>query len=576
MRRLLYNVKPYSIYIIIAAIASVACSVVNVKVIDILKQVIDKTTTGETAIGVLVLLLQIVAVIVVGLMSNYLVVAMTGTFGARILKDMRKDSLEHLMTISPDLMEKNNFGDLMERLSSDIEGIAGYMQTYFKDCLYVPIVVIVFAGYLISLDPMLAALCLMPLVILVPLSTHLLKPVKLSQAEYVKRLGETNNHIQEAFDGVTVIKSYNLQENRQEKYYHALKETLDLSNKNDLRQYNVLPFSEMIHEIPTAIALCVGGYLVLQGRMTLGMLVAFLSAVQKINQPLVTAYQLVVRTQMAMVSVNRVFSLMDIPSESKDESTPIEVSDTPIFTFSDVCFAYENRKGKQIIEKLNLTIKRGQRIALVGRSGSGKSTILKLLSRQYEASQGEIFYYGQKYSELTPVSVRADMALISQDAVMFPMSILDNIRIGNPDATRDEIIHAAELAGCDEFIEKMENSYDFMLEERGSNLSGGQRQRISIARAILKNASVLLLDEPTSALDRETQEHINGTIAKLAKDKTIITAAHRLSTIEDYDEIIVLDEGCIIEKGTHEVLLQNKGCYFDMYSEYTNTGGGME
>lgn len=573
MKRLLYYAKPYFIHIIIAALASVACSVVNVKVIDILKQVIDKTHAGEIDVGILVLLWQIVAVIVIGLLANYLVVAMTGCFGARILNDMRKDSLNHLMKISPDLMEKNNFGDLMERLSSDIESIAGYMQTYFKDCLHVPIIVIVFACYLISLNPMLAVACLLPLGILVPLSTHLLKPVKLSQAEYVKMMGETNNHIQEAFDGVTVIKSYNLQKNRQEKYYQALKETLDLSNKNDLKQYNVLPFSEMIHEIPTAIALCVGGYLVFQGHMTLGMLVAFLSAVQKINQPLVTAYQLVVRTQMAMVSVNRVFSLMDIPTEPKGEITNIEETGENIFTFSNVSFAYQKSADRQIIEQFNLAIKKGCKVALVGKSGSGKSTILKLLSRQYEVTGGELFYYGHKYSDITPDNLRANMALISQDAVIFPMSVLDNIRIGNPYATREQIIHAAKLAGCDEFINKMEKGYDSILEERGSNLSGGQRQRISIARAILKNAPILLLDEPTSALDKDTQEHINQTIFEIAKNKTVITVAHRLSTIEDYGEIVVLDEGRIVEKGTHAELLENKGRYFDMYSEYMRTGG---
>lgn len=576
MKRLLKYTKPYYMHIFIAALASVACSIVNVKVIDILKQVIDKTIAGEMGAELFVLLLQIVAVIVIGLLSNYLVVSMTGYFGAGILKDLRKDSLNHLMMISPDSMEKNNFGDIMERLSSDIETLAGYMQTYFKDCLYVPVIVIVYAIYLISLNPALALICLLPLAVLVPLSTKLLKPVKLSQAEYVRELGYTNNNIQEAFDGADVIKAYNLQKSMEEKYYRALKKTHDLANKNDLRQYNVLPFSEMVREVPTAIALCVGGYLVFHGELTLGMMVAFLSAVQKMNQPLVNAYQLVVRTQMAMVSVNRVFSIMEIPAEPDRKQIKIDKLDENIFTISDVSFAYQKQNDKNIIENLNLTIKKGTKVAFVGRSGSGKSTILKLLSRQYETQKGDIFYFKHKYLDLSPNQVRADMALISQDAVIFPMSIADNIRIGKPDAVREEIVHAAKLAGCDAFIQQMENGYDSMMDEKGSNLSGGQRQRISIARAILKDAPVLLLDEPTSALDWETEEHINQTIAEIAKNKTVITVAHRLSTIEDYDEIIVLDEGKIVEQGTHEELLEAHGSYYLMYHEYMRTGGATE
>ncbi len=573
MKPLLYYTKSYRIHIILAALASVACSVVNVKVIDILQQVIDMTMAGELGKGFVLLLFQIGVVVVLGLLANYLVVATTGYFGAGFLMDLRKDSLNHLMKISPASMEASDFGDVMERLSSDIETLAGYMQTYFKDCLYVPVIAIVFAIYLIRLNPALAFICLLPLAVLVPLSTKLLKPVKLSQAEYVKRLGYTNNHIQEAFDGADVIKAYNLQERMEEKYEKALKETFDLANKNDLKQYNVLPFSEMVREVPTAIALCVGGYLVFQGDMTLGMMVAFLTAIQKLNQPLVNAYQLVIRTQMAMVAVNRVFALMEIPEEPELEQIEIKQDSKNVFTFSDVSFSYRNQGANVAIEGLNLTIKKGTRVALVGKSGSGKSTILKLIARQYEAQKGDIFYYKHKYSDMSPNRIRADMALISQDAVLFPISVFDNIRIGNPTARRTEIVQAARLAGCDEFIQNMERGYESILDEKGSNLSGGQRQRIAIARAIIKDAPILLLDEPTSALDRETEEHINQTISEIAKNKTVITVAHRLSTIEDYDEIIVLEDGKIVEQGTQEELMRKGGSYYHMYSEYMRTGG---
>lgn len=576
MKRLIRYAKPYSVHIIMAALASVGCSVVNVWLIDVLKQVIDKTIAGEIKQVLPWLIVKILSVILLGLLSNYLVVAMTGLFGAGILRDLRRDSLKAVMNTSPDFMEKNNFGDIMERLSSDIDGIAGYMKDYFKECIYVPVIVVVFAVYLMGMNLWLAFTCLFPLAVLVPLSICLLKPVKVSQFEYVKMLGMTNNNIQEAFDAADIIKSYNLQDKMEEKYYDALKETFDISNKNDLRQYNIEPVSAMIREVPRAIAVCVGGYLVLRGNMTMGAMIAFLSAIQKINEPLVRAYQLVVRTQMAMISVNRVFYVLDMPAEKNDGIKEVDRRGENAFVLKNVSFAYHNtekKEEKNVIEDFSLTIRKGEKIALVGKSGSGKSTIIKLLSRQYETGYGDILYYGHRYEDIAPECVRKDMALISQDAVIFPMSISDNIRIGNPDASREEIIRAAKIAGCHNFIENMENGYDSLIEEKGNNLSGGQKQRISIARAVLKDAEILLLDEPTSALDKETEKYISEAIAKISRNKTVVTVAHRLSTITDYDRIIVMEEGKIIESGTHKELMDRNGSYQKMYEEYMVSGG---
>lgn len=582
MKRLVRYVKPYWGYIVIAAVASIGCSVTNIWVINVLKQVIDETIDGEIGSVLPRLLGKVLLVVVVGLSSNYLVISMTGRFGAGILRDLRQESLLHIMKTAPDLGEKNNFGDMMERLSSDIEGIAGYMQTYFKDCLYVPFIVTALGIYLLQLHPVLAGVCLLPLAVLVPLSIIRLRPVKLAQAEYVKLLGLTNNNIQEAFDGADVIKAYNLQQVMEDKYYKALKNTFDISNKNDLRQYHVVPISEMIHELPVALALCVGGYLVFRGDITMGMLVAFASAIQKINAPLVNAYQMVVRTQMAMIAVNRVLYVMDLPLEEQAEKTLLceehekcDKNAVDVFRLQNVSFSYNMADGsrRKVLEGFCLVLPKDKKIALVGASGSGKSTIVKLLCRQYEADEGEIFYYGQPFSGISPECVRKDIALISQDATIFAMSLLDNIRIGNPDADKNAVIRAAELAGCGEFIQNMPEGYDSRMEEKGSNLSGGQRQRIAIARALLKDAGIFILDEPTSALDKDTEHLINQTLSEIARDKTVLTVAHRLSTITDYDEIIVLEQGRIAERGTHGQLMERRGLYYAMYREYMTAGG---
>ena len=598
MKSIMKYAKPYFMHIVIAILSSIGCSVANVWVIDILKQLIDESVKGEIASALPVTAAKAALAIIIGMLANYFVILKTECFGTEVLKDLRHDLVNHIMKIAPDFMEKNSFGDIIERASSDVGGIAGYMQTYFKDCLYVPIIVIVFALYLFSLNPLLAAACLGPLVIMVPLSIMLMKPVKVAQFEYGRLLGLTNNNIQEAYNGADVIKSYNLQKKMQDKYYIALKEPFDISNRNDLRQYNIEPLSCLIRMSPIAIALCIGGYLAFQGNVTLGILIAFVGGIEKINDPLVGAYQLVVRTQMAMISVKRVFEIMDMPIEDVgDKLTEVDKKSEHVFELKNVSFSYVGKSNieekevseteshpkqadgckneNNILENFNLTVGKGKRIAMVGRSGCGKSTIIKLMCRQYEVCDGEILFYGNKFSDISPEVVRRDLALISQDTVIFPMNVSDNIRIGKPEADRDEVIDAAKKAGCDDFIKELPNGYDTLLEERGSNLSGGQRQRISIARAILKDAPILLLDEPTSALDKETEAFVNETLKIVSQNKTVVTVAHRLTTIMDYDEIIVFEEGKIVESGTHEELLCAGGKYCQMYHNYM-AGGELE
>lgn len=604
MKKILKFTEPYLLHIILAVVASVGGAASSVWVIDIFKNIIDESMKGSVS-DVIIKLAEGAVVLIIGMLCSYLVLYMTQYFGTGLLHDLRAATLKHVAKMSPDYMEKNDFGDMVARMSSDTEGIAGYLESYFKDSLYTPIMIVIYAVYLLSISPLLAFAGLIPLVILVPLSVKLMKPIKMSQGNYVRKVGETNNNIQEICDGIDVVKSYNLHKILENKYYKDLSKTLEISFKNDLWQYNVEPITRMINELPVIITLCLGGYLVFKGNMTLGVVVAFVSVMKKLIEPLGRAYQLILRTQFAFVLIERVLYILDAPIEydakeslieydakdsmveydardsfakyqAKDiseEQRSIETTDD-IFCLKNVDFAYEGMVEQvAVLQDINLRIKRNHKVAFVGRSGGGKSTLLKLLYKNYPVKEGTIEYMGVEYNKIDPDRLRAGIALISQDAFLFPMTIEDNIRIGDPDATKEDIIKAAKIANCHEFIEKLPNGYATLAGEKGTFLSGGQRQRISIARAVLKDAPVILLDEPTSALDKESERLVNEALDKLAEGKTVVVIAHRLPTITNADEIVVIDDGRIVEQGIHTDLMKRDGLYSRLYTEYVSNGG---
>lgn len=612
MKRLLKYSRPYLIYVILAVVSSIGGALANVWVVDILKNIIDESIGGNFSV-VISQFIRGAMVIAFGMICSYLIIFTTQYFGASILRDLREITLQHITKMSPDYMEKNNFGDMVARMTSDIGGIAYYLEVYFKDCLYTPIMIVVFTIYLIITSPVLALAGLFPLAILVPLSVKLMKPIKESQMEYVAKLGETNNNLQEICDGIEVVKSYNLEEILSNKYYKDLHKTLKISFKNDKRQYNVEPISRMISELPVIIGLCLGGYLVFAGDLTIGIIVAFVSVMKMLIDPLERGYQLIIRTQWLLASVERVFYILDAPIECESEPTIriknfntdkayTNITDTNIadedagtfdkmsgasyninsnkmnsdnvFLLRNVKFSYAGMiEKKYALNGIDLVIPRGKKTAFVGRSGCGKSTLLKLLYKHYEVSEGDIKFNGVDVKECDPNELRNDIALISQDAYLFPLSIKDNIRIGKSDATQEEIIRAAKLANAHEFIEGLPNGYESMAGEKGTFLSGGQRQRISIARAILKEASIVLMDEPTSALDRESELQVNIGLDQLLVGKTVVVIAHRLPTIVNADQIVVIDEGRIIEIGRHEDLLKINGLYANLYTKYVSNGG---
>ena len=601
MIKILKYTKPYYFLIILSALACTGASLTTVMLTDFLKSLIDDAAHNT--------LLSVVIILLIGIASNYLSVYLTGLIGARLLNRLRTDCINSLMRAPADYMSINNRGDIMERISENVETLADFVKNYFKDCLYVPIMIIVYSIYLFRINAIMALCCLLPLVILVPINIRYMKPIKMMSFEYSKKLGLTNNNIQEAFDGAATIKAYNLQPVMSRKYHIAMQKLLKISNRIDAKQYNLEPVSRIIQELPIDIALLLGGILVFTGNVTIGVLIAYISILRNLVSPLSFSYQLVVRSQMAVIMMKRIFEVIEAPEEkweggvnncddinNDDDNSNVDIVDkeklsgahnnsnpksdnvdiglgtnnnnkelyvyndcngnsvhnanslgtnnnnkelcidngynnnsissnnldnsfhTTILEFKNVYFKY-NTGDKYILDNFNLKICKGAHIAFVGKSGSGKSTILKLIATFLATDSGDIKLYGNNYSELSPQFIREHIAYVSQDAVLFPMSVAD---------TDEQIEEAIKNAGCENF----KNTF---LTEGGGNLSGGQRQRLSLARALVKNADIYLFDEPTSALDSVTEAAICETIASLPADKTIITVTHKLNTVTDYD-----------------------------------------
>lgn len=536
MIKILKYIRGYYIYIFLSALACVGVSFSTVMLTDFLKNLVDGNLTNT--------LWKILIILIIGLCSNYLSVYLTGLIGAKLLNSLRKDSLNSLLMASPDYINNHNRGDILERISENVEELANFVKQYFKDCLYVPIIVIVYSVYLFRINVILASVCLLPLLILVPINVKFMKPIKMMQFEYSKKLGLTNNNIQEAFDGAETIKAYNLQNYISKKYYSVMQNLLNISNRTDFKQYKLEPISRIINELPIDIALIVGGLFVFKGQITIGVLIAYISILRNLVNPLSQCYQLFTRSQMAIVMIKRIFEIIRMPKESDNNNiSPIAFNNKSaefkkdnneiIIEFKNVCFKYPSDE-KFVLNNINFKIKKGSHVAFVGKSGNGKSTILNLIATFLKAYSGNVMLYGKSYAELPPQFIRSKIAYVSQDSILFPMSVEDNIKVGNPNVTNEQLEKAIKQSGCETFK-------NIVLTEGGSNLSGGQRQRLSIARALIKDADIYLFDEPTSALDSATEYAICQTIANLSKDKTVITVTHKLSTVDGYDYIYNID-----------------------------------
>ncbi len=489
-----------------------------------------------------------------------------GHFSERGAADLRRRAVDSILEMPVPRLDVIHSGDHLSRLTNDTGVIRHYLYFELYWLISLPLEAVLGLIYLFYLDWLMSLVTVAMIPFFILLTTKVTNPVRHISGQLQEKLAEVNNVTQDALAGAEVVKAFNLQEKMEERYADNLAGTVGSGLKLARQQAWVRLASLASGLLPLMIPLVLGGWFAVTGRITTGTLLAFLLLLNSVTNPLQRLPQAMSGHQKAMASLDRVHQLIDEPRERKCGEEFSNGQDV-ILEVKDVAFGYDNG---DVLQNLSFQLRRGETVALVGPSGAGKSTVFKLLTGFYSPASGGVHIYHRPLEEWNLTAARRQLAVVSQDTFLFPGTIAENIGLGKPGASRDEIVEAAKQANAHEFIQQFSQGYDHVLTERGANLSGGQRQRLAIARAILLDAPMLLLDEATSALDTESERLVQDALDRIAASRTTLVIAHRLSTIRNATRILVMDEGKIVESGSHQELLDRGGLYRQLYLKQFN------
>ena len=480
------------------------------------------------------------------------------------LRRLRRDLFEHLQRLAIQFFDSHTAGELMSRLTNDIDAIN---QAVSQNVVSLFASVLSLVGIVIAmfiLNPWLALSALLVLPIMFWFTQFVARYTRKGFRNLQQELGEINGVMEESISGQRVVKAFRRSETAIERFRVSNQKVYEAGVYANTYALMLMPLTNVLGNFFVIVLVGLGGYLALQGLVTVGMIATFIAYAQNFIQPLRQLANMYNSIQAALAGAERVFEIIDTPVEVDNAAdAPLPTPVKGDVRFSDVSFGY--LPNQWIIKRMTLEAKGGQTIALVGPTGAGKTTLINLLTRFYEINAGSISIDGRDIRDVSKSDLRQKLAIVLQDTFLFADTVIQNIRYGRLDATDEECIEAAKLADADHFICQLPQGYQTKLSERASNLSQGQRQLLSIARAILADPSILILDEATSSVDTRTEARIQKALLRLMEGRTSFVIAHRLSTIRDADNVIVIKDGEIIEQGTHQQLLDAKGFFHHLY-----------
>lgn len=531
-----------------------------------------KAAAGERAdliaAGTLRLLRGVLIMLVVygvGVVANYAQQRIMIGVSQRALIQIRKDLFDHLQEMPVRYFDTNSTGDIMSRFTNDVDMIGELLNNTVIQLISGTISVIGTLAIMLYMNVWLALIT----VIMVPVMIKAAGSIAMRSSRYYRAqqsaLGDLNGYIEEIVTGQKVVKVFCHEKDAVENFTEL---NDDLRGKQIKAQFfgGVMgPVMGNIGQVCYGLTATVGAIFVVLGKLTIGNLTVFVNYSRQFSRPINEISMQVNTIFSALAGAERVFTVMDAPAEEADMPDAVEMDDVKgEVTMEHVTFGYN--PDKTILKDINLYAHAGQKVAFVGSTGAGKTTITNLLNRFYDIQEGSIVIDGRDIKEYKRSSLRSHIAMVLQDTHLFSGTVMENIRYGRPDATDEEVIQAAKTASAHSFIMRLEDGYDTVLEGDGTNLSQGQRQLLNIARAAVSKAPILVLDEATSSVDTRTELHIDRGMEQLMKDRTTFVIAHRLSTVRNADCIMVLEQGQIIERGTHDELLEKKGRYYQLYT----------
>ena len=585
--RCLKYLKPYYKIIVISVICMVFYALFNLVSIAALEPVINKALMGEGPVtfdnvpllkmSFQISKLQFLAAISCLIIAAYFLKGIcyyfqsyfTSYAGSKAIIDFRNEFYEHIQYQPMRFFTQKRTGELMSRIMNDIELVHDCLTVIFSNIIREPITIIALGIFLFRLNWQLSLLT----VLTFPVAVYLLNKFgrKIKKISYRKQEGiaDVTNVIQEAIAGIETVKIFGKEEEEAEKLRQSQLKFFKLAMKKAKVKALTPPVMELVSSIGIAVILYIGGMLVIKGNFNLGQFITFVAGLSVLYHPIKVLTQENNNIQVSMGSAQRIFEILDYQSVVRDSPGAVEL---PAFekniVFKDVSFSYDH---KPILKSINMEINKGEIIAIVGLSGVGKTTLVNLIPRFYDPTKGSIEIDGYDIKKVKMKSLRKKIAIVSQQTFLFNDTVKANLFYGcDHSVSTDEMIEIAKAASAHEFIEKLANGYDTIVGERGTKLSGGQRQRIAIARALLKDPSILILDEATSELDSEAENAIQNALAGLMQGRSTFIIAHRLSTITHADKIAVLQKGAIVEWGNHKNLIVKDGTYKKLYEMQYN------
>ncbi|WP_058307044.1 ABC transporter ATP-binding protein [Gracilibacillus massiliensis] len=565
MLRLLFYLKPYSKTLMPAAIIAMLIStLVRLAVPIIIGEVVINQAIQNENVGLLTYMIIGISILyLLSYLANMFRIKWVNILGQRVIHDLRKSLFSHVQRLSHNFFDKRSAGSILVRILNDVNSLQELFTNGIINLLMDVVMLSAIIIVLFVLSPPLALAVLIILPIMFFISTKLRRRIRRSWQDVRIQKSRLNSHLNESMQGIRITQSFS-QEKENTEFFNGV--NTDNYEKERLAMKKSAyfgPFVEMSNAIGTIILISYGAHLIISNQIDIGTFVIFAFYLGMFWEPISRLGQIYNQLLVAMASSERIFEFLDEQPNVEEKKNAKAFKDMKgNIVFDKVQFSYD--EDRVALHEISLKMNQGQTVALVGHTGSGKSTIANLISRFYDPTKGEVRIDGHDLRDMRLDSLRTNISVVLQDTFIFSGTIMENIRFGRPEASDDEVKEAAKVVGADDFIKRLSNGYQTEVEERGNILSAGERQLLSFARALLADPRILILDEATASIDTETEVKIQKALKKLLEGRTAIMIAHRLSTIREADNIIVLEHGKILEQGNHDELMKKQGEYYDL------------